>query len=83
MKTFRTFALIFGPVLFVGCSTYPLGLSQAEWNQLTPAQQAEYRKLDRIQSAQQGRKLKSDAESIQGMTKSAGAEADGRSSAGM
>lgn len=35
-----------------GCSSYPLGLTRAEWESLPPAKQAEYAKLQKVKEGQ-------------------------------
>lgn len=35
-----------------GCSTYPLGVSKAEWDTMSPEKQEEYRKLQAIAESQ-------------------------------
>jgi hypothetical protein len=54
MKTYQK--LFFGVgclVSLVGCTSYPLGLTKSEWEALTPAKQAEYRKLQSQKSAEE------------------------------
>ena len=53
MKTYHTFFLVVGCLVsLTGCTAYPAGLTRSEWEALTPAKQAEYRKLQKIQDAQ-------------------------------
>jgi len=53
MKTYRMLFFAVGCLIsFAGCTSYPLGLTKSEWEALTPAKQAEYRKLQEIQDDQ-------------------------------
>ena len=40
----RIFLLPLLAVLLLGCQTYPMGLSEAQWNALSPAEQADYQR---------------------------------------
>lgn len=44
-----------GLALIMGCQSYPMGLSQAQWDSLTPEQQAEYRSRQTEMNAQRQR----------------------------
>ena len=53
MKTCRMLFFAVGCLIsLAGCTSYPLGLTKSEWEALTPAKQAEYRKLQKLQNDQ-------------------------------
>jgi hypothetical protein len=54
-----------------GCATYPLSVSKSEWEAMSPAQQAEYRKLQSLADNQKRRDADADRRYIDQSMRSA------------
>ncbi len=46
--TLNLFVLSASLAILSGCATLPLGVSKSEWGAMSPKQQAEYRRLEKI-----------------------------------
>lgn len=75
MLLIRSFLLLAATAIsFTGCASYPLGLSKAEWEAMSPAKQEEYRKLQSIADGQKRQDADADRRHVEQAVRSAEAK---------
>ena len=58
--TLKLFVLAASLAILSGCAALPLGVSRSEWDAMSPGQQAEYRRLEKIADNQRRLDVESD-----------------------
>jgi len=69
--TLNLFVLAASVAILSGCATRPPSVSKSEWNSISPQQQAEYRRLERIADNQRRLDTESDRRYVEQAVKRA------------